>query len=81
MPHRNDLHLARRLQAAVGSENMEDVLAAALTVSTASICNAFGESAVRHTTACQRFRKAFTEAVASFLEDLANDTAAADKSN
>lgn len=81
MPHNKDLHLARRLMSAIGSESMEDVLAAALTVSTQSVCRAFGVSPVRHTTSVNMFRETMVEAVAYLLRDLAEDLEAAEKSN
>lgn len=81
MSFNRDLHLARRLQEAIGNESMEDVLAAALTVSTNSVCRAFGVAPTRHATSVNMFRETFVEAVAFFLRDLAEDCEAAEKSN
>ena len=70
MSYKSDLHLARRLQEAVGNEATEDILAAALTVSTCAICYDRGVSAARNVEACGRFRALFTEAVAVFMREL-----------
>ena len=76
MTHRKDLHLARRLQEAIGNEEMEDVFAAALTVCTSAACKRMRVSPLRYPGPVRRYKDAFIGLMLLLVQDIEAEQAA-----